>query len=83
MTPEQRARQAVPRVTPSVKTDMGTISVLDETGFAAVPGVLGVDQCAEMVTALDGAGSGRAGCQNLLDVAACQRFAAVPPERSG
>lgn len=49
--------------------------MLDEAGFAEVPGVLAADQCAELVSALDSAGSGRAGSRNLLDVPACQRLA--------
>ena len=52
-------------------------SVLEDMGFAEIPGVLVVAQCAELVTALDGAGSGRAGSRNLLDVPACQRLAAT------
>ena len=56
---------------------MGAVSVLDETGFAAVPGVLAVDRCAEMITELDGVGAGRAGSRNLLDVPACQRLATM------
>jgi ectoine hydroxylase-related dioxygenase (phytanoyl-CoA dioxygenase family) len=51
--------------------------VLDHIGFAAVPCVLGVDQCAELVTVLDNAGCGRAGSRNLLDLAACQRLAST------
>src|SRR2546429_5703578 len=52
-------------------------SVLEDMGFAEIPGVLVVDQCAGLVTALDGAGSDRAGSRNLLDVPACQRLAAT------
>ena len=56
---------------------MRAVSALDHAGFAAVPGVLSVDQCAELVTVLDNAGCGRAGSRNLLDVAACQRLAST------
>ena len=56
---------------------MRAVIVLDESGFAAVPGALAVDQCVELVTALDGAGSGQAGSRNLLDVSACQQLAAT------
>ena len=56
---------------------MRAVIVLDESGFAAVPGALAVDQCVELVTALDGAGSGQAGYRNLLDVSACQQLAAT------
>lgn len=51
--------------------------MLDEAGFAEVPSVLAADQCAELATALDGAGSGRAGSRNLLDLPVCQRLAAT------
>jgi len=53
------------------------MSVLEEAGFAAVPGVLGVDRCAEVVTALSGPGSRRTGSRNLLDVPVCERLAAM------
>jgi Phytanoyl-CoA dioxygenase (PhyH) len=56
---------------------MEAVSVLDESGFAAIPSVLAGDQCAELVSALDGADSGRAGSRNLLDVPVCQRLAAT------
>jgi hypothetical protein len=55
---------------------MGTVTALDEAGFAAVPGVLAVDECAELLSALDTAGCGRAGSRNLLDLPACHRLAA-------
>jgi hypothetical protein len=58
------------------RLDMGTVSALDEAGFAAVPGVLAASQCAELISAL-AAGCGRPGSRNLLDVPACQRLAAT------
>src|SRR4030095_11043756 len=36
---------------------MKAVSVLDESGVVAIPSVLAGDQCAELVAALDGAGS--------------------------
>ena len=51
--------------------------MLEEAGFAVIPGALALGQCAELVTALAGAGAGRAGSRNLLDVLSCQRLAAT------
>src|ERR1700716_4081568 len=56
---------------------MEAVSVLEESGFAAIASVLTGDQCAELVAAVAGACSGRAGSRNLLDVRACQRLAAT------
>lgn len=54
---------------------MEAISKVDETGFATIAGVLGVERCAELIAALEGTASGRAGSRNLLDLPACQRLA--------
>ena len=52
-----------------------TVSALDETGFAEIPGVLDHSECAELVSALDASRSKRAGSRNVLDSAACQSLA--------
>ena len=56
---------------------VGTLTLFDETGFAALPDVLTPAQCGELITALDGSGSGRAGSRNLLDIPECERLAAT------
>ena len=56
---------------------MGAVSVLEDAGFAQIPGALATGLCAELVTAIDGGGPGRAGARNLLDVPSCQKLAAT------
>ena len=51
--------------------------MLEDAGFAQIPGALATDQCAELLTAIDGGGTGRAGARNLLDVPTCQKLAAT------
>jgi len=51
--------------------------VLEEAGFAQIPGALAAGQCAELVNAVDGGGAGRAGARNLLDVTSCQQLAST------
>jgi hypothetical protein len=56
---------------------MTAVSVLDEAGFAAVAGVMSLEACADVATALNGERSGRAGSRNLLDVPICQWLASM------
>src|SRR2546423_804264 len=56
---------------------MGAVSVLEDAGFAQIPGAFAIGLCAELVTAIDGGGAGRAGARNLLDVPSCQKLAAT------
>src|SRR5882762_2847347 len=54
---------------------MEGFSALDDTGFAEIPGVLDHSECAELLSALHGSRSKRAGSRNVLDSAACRRLA--------
>lgn len=49
--------------------------LLDETGLAEIPGVIDHGECVELLSALDGSRSQRAGSRNVLDSAACQWLA--------
>jgi len=56
---------------------MGAVSVLEEAGFVQILGALADGQCAELLTAINGGSTGRAGARNLLDVPSCQKLAAT------
>lgn len=48
--------------------------MLEDAGFAQIPGAVATGQCAELITAIDGGGAGRAGARNLLDVPSCRNL---------
>ena len=51
--------------------------MLEDMGFAEIPGVLTAGQCAEVVMAVDATTGGRAGSRNLLELPCCQDLAAT------
>src|SRR5437016_12658945 len=56
---------------------MGQVSVLEDMGFAEIPGVLTAGQCAEVAMAVEATAGGRAGSRNLLELPCCQDLAAT------
>jgi Phytanoyl-CoA dioxygenase (PhyH) len=51
--------------------------VLEEMGFAEIPGVLAAGQCGDAAEAIDATDGGRAGSRNLLDLPSCRDLVAM------
>jgi hypothetical protein len=54
-----------------------SMNLLEDMGFAEIPGALSAAQCADVAIAVDAPDGGRAGSRNLLDLPWCQDLAAV------
>ncbi|HVC65673.1 MAG TPA: hypothetical protein VNF52_09340, partial [Candidatus Dormibacteraeota bacterium] len=51
--------------------------MLEEMGFAEIPGVLAAGQCGDAAEAIDATDGGRAGSRNLLDLPSCRDLVAM------
>ncbi len=62
---------------PTAPPTLSAKDLLENMGFAGIPGALSAAQCADVARAIDATDGGRAGSRNLLDLPRCQDLAAV------